>query len=779
MKSPRSHFHPPSGLRPWRAVLFALLVTGGVGHAQSPVAPVIPGLHGKHPLNEAQRGALLIGELRCAACHDGMSADHMKEAPDLRGAGSRLTPGFMARFIADPFAVHPGTTMPDVLGAETPEKRREAAASIAAYLSSRKIGPAPEPPEGEVDAYDGKELFHQIGCVACHSPRNEAVREVIGEGVIPLTHLPGKYRPGALAEFLHAPLEVRPSGRMPDMKLGKMEAASLAAYLEGESSAVPDRAATEAARIEAGRLAFQKYNCTACHQAEEEPLPVSSPGPARGKLDLSRGCLSDAPGAAPDFHLDASQRRAIRKALEAPMEDAAPAEQVKMHLTRMNCIACHVRDDFGGVAQKLDSYFRSSEEALGNESRIPPPLTLVGAKLRPEWMNAVLYDGRVVRPYMKTRMPQFGEAALAGLTELLAEVDHLDPVELPEPDRESRPMMRNGAHLLLGDKGLNCIACHNYNGKESPGMKGLDLMTSYQRLQPAWFYNYMLDPGAFRPGILMPGYWPNGKAVQTEILDGDTDLQLRALWHNFSLGRSARDPSGLRSEPSVLVVTDAPRTYRGRSSVAGYRGIAVGFPGGWNYAFNAQNGALSAIWKGEFIRVGWQGQGSGNFNPIGKPVQLAQDVAFLPLPDATGAWPLRPRTSKEQPVNPDPLYPRKHGYAFLGYSLDEDSVPTFRYRCGPVEIEDRSVTAGTGEGMSLRRAFRFSAPAQTTVMFRALAGSIESESPTVFRTDAVRITIAPGKTRLRPAADGKQELLIELPLPKGESTFTLDYELLR
>jgi len=767
------HYFPPS-CRSWLLSL-PVLLTACLGNA----APVIPGLHGKHPLDEKQSGGLLITELRCASCHEGMDAGRMKAAPELATVGSRLTPEFIKRFIADPGAVHPGTTMPGLLGAASAEKREEVAESITAYLMSRKAAAPAEVPEGEVDSYDGKELFHQIGCVACHSPRDEAVREVIGEGVIPLTHLPGKYQPNALAAFLHAPLKVRPSGRMPDMKLSKMEAASLAAYLEGASAPAVDGGSGDAKRIEAGRAAFQEYNCAACHQPEEQDFAVRSPGPPLTKLDPARGCLSDAPGAAPDFHLSAAQKKAIRMALHEPASEAASGDLIKMHLTRMNCIACHVRDDFGGVAQNLDSYFHSSEEALGNESRIPPPLTLVGAKLRPEWLNAVLHDGRVVRPYMKTRMPLFGEAGLAGLSDLFGEVDHLDPVELAEPDRESGRAMRDGAVRLLGDKGLNCIACHNYNGKDSPGMKGMDLMTSYQRLQPAWFASYMKNPAAFRPGILMPSYWPDGKAVQTEILEGDTELQLRALWFNFSLGRSAGDPSGLRAEPSGLVVTDTTRTYRGRSGVAGYRGIAVGFPGGMSYAFNAQNGSLSALWQGEFVNVGWQGQGPGNFNPIGRPVQLAQDVAFLQAAEPPAGWLLLPTTSKEQPVNPDPLYPRNHGYAFLGYSLDAESIPTFQYRCGPVVIEDKSVPQGEAGSQLLRRSFHFMSPAKETLWFRALTGKIEVESATVFKTADLRLALSPGKTLLRAASEGEQELLIELSLPKGDSTLTIDYELLR
>jgi cbb3-type cytochrome oxidase cytochrome c subunit len=736
--------------------------------------PVILGLHGKHALDDSQTGELLIGELRCAACHDGIEANHMKQAPDLSNVGNRLTSDFIKRFVADPVTVHPGTTMPQVLGTVRPEERTAIAADIAVYLGTMKNGPAPSLPEGEIDPYDGKELFHSIGCVACHSPRNEAQQEVIKEGVISLTHIPGKYAPAALGEFLLAPLEVRPSGRMPDMKLSSMEAHSLAAYLEGANQK-NDATENYAVRVAAGKKSFETFNCNACHLTDNQPLEIPFPAKPRDEWNLQNGCLSEQPNAAPHFSLSDAQRAAIRKALEKPMPQT-PSTAIHAHLTRMNCIACHVRDNFGGVSTKLDSFFHSSEEALGNESRIPPPLTMVGAKLRTEWLKKVLYDGASVRPYMKTRMPQFGSLGLADLADRFAEVDQLTPtIVLAPPDQQNQAQMRDAAHDMLGDQGMNCIACHNYNGKESPGMKGIDLMTSYERLQPSWFFRYMLEPNAFRPGIIMPSYWPKGQAARKDILDGDTEQQIRALWDNFSLGRSARDPSGLRNEPSKLVVMDRTRTYRGRSSVAGYRGIAVGFPGGINYAFNAEYGTLSAFWLGEYVRVGWQGQGSGNFDPLANHIALSQDVAFLSGDEAPAIWPQHPVITKEQPVNPDPLYPKKHGYAFLGYSLDiKTEIPTFRYSCDKVLIEDCS----TVSEKILTRNFTFNAAEPATLWFRALSGKIKTLSSQTYQMDRIKITVPENSSTVRLQADGSQELLLKISATKGKSQLSLSYEIL-
>ena len=65
-----------------KAVLLSL-INGGILMA----APVIPGLNGNHPLDEAKTGHLLIEELRCAACHKVPVATTMKSAPDLSEAG--------------------------------------------------------------------------------------------------------------------------------------------------------------------------------------------------------------------------------------------------------------------------------------------------------------------------------------------------------------------------------------------------------------------------------------------------------------------------------------------------------------------------------------------------------------------------------------------------------------------------------------------------------------------------------------------------------------------
>ncbi|MCH2106877.1 MAG: hypothetical protein MK291_09575, partial [Planctomycetes bacterium] len=569
------------------------------------------------------------------------------------------------------------------------------------------------------------------------------------------------------------------------------EAEDIASYLLSDGASDDGKLVErEPALVERGGELFQELGCVSCHALEG----VSPPGAVTSgrRLHLTRGCLSKDSKRSPRFQLGEEQRAAIRAALSRPREELTDLARIDETLTAFNCIACHSRGEHGGVSPELDAYFTTSEPELGNEARIPPELTLAGAKLNLEWTQRVLFDAEKVRPYMHTRMPQFGEENLAHLPALLEEVDHMEPVVPHVPEGKEREVARDAGRELLGNQGLSCVSCHNFNGKETQGFKGVDLITSHERLKFGWFKRFVIAPQSLRPGIVMPEGWSGGVASHTGILEGDTDKQLDAIWYFLSLGRSAPDPRGLTSVSSKLLVGDTTRTYRGRSNIAGYRGVAVGFPGGLNYAFDANNGALSGLWRGDFVSARWDGQGAGGFNPSARPVRLAQDLSIYTLGDHKKPWPLKPFMDDENPVNPDPQYPRNLGYRFRGYYFDEEKVPTFMYSMHEIDIEDRSVAVFDGERPVLKRTLTFtipkrSHPSSRTVYLRALTGEIEVVSADqakllVFKTEEVQVSATDhfaSVMRTFGEEEPQEEVLLILELPGGTSTFEVDYELLR
>src|SRR5690606_33981328 len=87
---------------------------------------------------------------------------------------------------------------------------------------------------------EGANLFHTIGCTACHPPQDGTA--VPDSTSVPLTGLNRKYNLNSLASFLQKPHQTRPSGRMPSLNLTDNESASLAHFLlrNGDVELIPN-----------------------------------------------------------------------------------------------------------------------------------------------------------------------------------------------------------------------------------------------------------------------------------------------------------------------------------------------------------------------------------------------------------------------------------------------------------------------------------------------------------------------------------------------------------
>ena len=362
-------------------------------------APVVLGLrHERHGLGESQRGRLLVEELRCVACHadDGIAK---KVGPNLLDVGWRVDSLFLKEFIVNPAGMDPGTQMPNLLEHLPKAQRDDVADAVTHYLVKLSLKEFMPGGAKEEEHAAGKKLFHKIGCVSCHES---------GQGV-GLVHVPMKYGMDSLTAFLFQPLHTRPSGRMPDMNLTRDEARSIAGYLIGMEGRGGLRLKPEAVKVAAGKKYFEQFNCASCHKL---PGIKAKPSLALAKLRVGKGCLSVQPKGMPHFYLSTAQRETIGKALKGigkPLRDQARIQQT---MVAFNCIACHTRDGAGGVSDVMFKHFGTDEEGLGNPARIPPTLDGVGVKLKPEWLRKVLFDAETVRPYMHTRMPQFGEENL-------------------------------------------------------------------------------------------------------------------------------------------------------------------------------------------------------------------------------------------------------------------------------------------------------------------------------------------------------------------------------
>jgi mono/diheme cytochrome c family protein len=481
-----------------------------------------------------------------------------------------------------------------------------------------------------------------------------------------------------------------------------------------------------------GKQLFAQLNCAACHEIDQ---PGRKAAPLEKLAAAEKGCLAaDPPADAPGFSLTETQRKELTAALanlSALSQSLSPADQVRRPMTALNCYACHSRDGQGGPSGLRREYFRSVGQVdLGEEGTIPPHLNGVGAKLKPQWLEKVLFTGASVRPYMAARMPQFGES---NVKQLAAAFLHADaaPGTVREPVVDAAAKKKG--QRLIGTTGLSCISCHKFAGHASLGVPALDLTTVAERLTPDWFHRYLLDPPSLRPGTRMPSFWPGGVAANKTILNGDTEKQINAIWSYLSDGPAADLPPGLIPAKMELVADKEPRVYRNFIAGAGPRAIGVGYPEKLDLAFDANDVRLALLWQGAFIDASrhWSGRGEGFEPPLGYDVvKFPPGAPFAILPSLAAPWP------KESG--------KPAGYQFRGYIYDAQRHPTFRYRFQQIEIEDLFLPVRlSGESdSSFRRtiSFQTSRPVANLWFRAAVADNIEDKGNGAFVID--------GKVRL-------------------------------
>lgn len=880
-----------------KALVWSLIALTGAASADV-ILPAVA----KSQLADETKGRILVEELNCVACHATAAsfAAESKKAPRLAEVGSRVHPAYLEAFIRDPHGIKPGTTMPDVMPAAN---REQIATEITHFLLSLKKNDfAPQPPDA-VAAGLGEKLFHARGCAACHSPRDAKGVETMPKDSVPLGALHKKYSFKSLSTFLSRPHAVRPSGRMPDMRLESRDLECIAHFLlrdtrvpghlaytmyrgkvwqglgsdevEAEKAGqvndfslshfgklrqhtalryegwlniaqacsytfhltmnggslrldgnevineeAKDRRgvkklqgsaelaagwrkielvyvhtgrepsltfemegpqfkrgpipgsmlsvsnepipAFEPPQVKAdlatrGREHFAKLGCANCH---DDVGVKSNTSIAFAKLNPSRGCLSDAAGAWPRFDLSGEQRAVIANALPS-IETRQLSDKDRLHktLTAFNCIACHERSGLGGIAKERNPLFTGTAHALGDQGRLPPPLTDVGAKLTPAWIRAVLINRQRQRGYVDASMPQFGEANVGHLVELFGKVDHLEDVTFPKVANIQES--KDAGYEMIGTTGFSCIACHDFNGQKSAA-GALDIVHSTERLQKSWFHLYLRQPQRFHPTVIMPTYWSGGQSLRPNLLGGDTSQQIEALWTYLEGGTQAKKPLGLARTSNELRVADVAEMCRGRGT-AGFRGIGVGYPARLNLAFDSEEMALRMLWKNDFANVDL-----GSFRAKGDHrIEFPAGIPFHRLKSMDDEWPSKGKT--------DYTFPQDQGYQYRGYHLDALRRPTFRYHYGGIAVEDFFEDVRAKDGSTFfKRTFQFDATeAQQPFYFRAGSGkSVTVSSDRSFKVDQLQIRLISehkGITR-------EGEVLIPLTLPKGRSTLTLEYQ---
>jgi len=230
---------------------------------------------------------------------------------------------------------------------------------------------------------------------------------------------------------------------------------------------------------------------------------------------------------------------------------------------------------------------------------------------------------------------------------------------------------------------VGCVQCHAFDGSTLPGVIGVDVRGISNRVRPEWFREFVLNPGAVKARTRMPSFFPDGKSQRPDLLAGDIDQQIAAMWAYLSSKSEVELPNKIkeaRGRNYELRPTEKPIVLRTFMDEAGTHAIAVGFPQQIHYAFNAENMQLAVGWRGKFLDA--QGTWFVRFAPPASPlgekvVAFPNAVPLAQLSSAADAWPAISNTAASPQYN------------FSGYRLDTAGVPTLLYTFSDIEVEDR------------------------------------------------------------------------------------------
>jgi mono/diheme cytochrome c family protein len=474
-------------------------------------------------------------------------------------------------------------------------------------------------------------------------------------------------------------------------ELGPLGGENLVHY-PGTVLKAPANPKGSSAAIAAGKKHFSQYGCAACHDAPKHENQLKAPAFAK----LSGGDCSGV-----SYNLSAEQKQMLKTVIAKKGQLAKPraAEaEVRHQMARFNCASCHKRGDWAGPSDEMYKIFTSAFSVdMGDMAKLPPNLGKVGDKLTASALEKVMAGhGPYVRPYLNTRMPNYGDATAKALTKAFKAADAKpDTDKLPELIGDQFHDSVAIGERLFGGQGLNCATCHNF-GNQKGGMNILNLYTVKDRMTPGGWRRYLANPLDFH-NDRMPPFWPKvGDSHNAVTLPGVPKRTAEQQWDAiFRYIQTAKlEKTGGPAIKSELKPAQEPIVFHTFMEGVSPRSITVGNPGGVHVAFDGDQVRLARAWRGRFFNADgtWEGRAGKFMQPLSdQQLVLPPGPAILTADQIGDVWPV----------------PQKHtrniGGKFMGYRLDAKRRPVFRYKIGNVIVEEQPDSSAALRPRLIRR----------------------------------------------------------------------------
>jgi hypothetical protein len=276
---------------------------------------------------------------------------------------------------------------------------------------------------------------------------------------------------------------------------------------------------------------------------------------------------------------------------------------------------------------------------------------------------------------------------------------------------------------------------NQYTGANDGRSASIELNAGKHTLE---FYNAKYD-GWMRPAL---GLFVSGPGFREKALNSPSSM----------LGNKPADP--------ILILKD---DYDNLRSFMGFtedgkrkrvtHAISVSTPAGIHFTYDLDKGALLQAWRGQFLNATpmWDSRGDGSSRPLGAITPFNDDLTISDKLPAI--WPSDTVGS---------------GYRPLGYSLDDENIPTFRYQIYGNKVSDHIEVA---EKQKLKRIISVDSDAPFAARL-AEGYSIEKIEEGLYAINDkswfVEIPDAEGISQR--SSDGKSELIV---IAKGKLTYNI------
>ncbi|MCA9217229.1 MAG: c-type cytochrome [Planctomycetales bacterium] len=507
--------------------------------------PITAWFHDPDSLSDVARpskslsvGRSLVADLRCASCHEFPQAANSLAAP-LDHLPENLNRDWLVDYLSS--GVHGGEGRAPKLDI-TRQDARDIATSLFDGVTSQN---SEETRKG--NNTKGAELFHSVGCLACHAYKGIG-NATTGGG--DLTELGQKRTREFIAKWLTDPAQINPNHQMPQFDLSAEQIRDLASFLI-QTVPEPRRDNTLAGSAERGEQLIAKHHCAACHA-----VPVAQSVAVNIRIDSTsdwqESCINDPAETQPDYELSEPDRESIKAFLSHAATQDVPIDGMAL-IKKHNCLSCHDRGENVGLRDTIEAAIDRHGSLNPHISAMAPPsLNSVGDKLNDQAIRSVIEQShRARRPWKKVQMPKFNLSGpeLDAIEAFFVREDRVPAKPLSDQRADSPTAAEQtvaGSRLVTSD-GFGCTSCHaigNTQPNEAPvHLLGPDLSMVGNRVRQQWFRRWLKNPANIVARVEMP-------SVQRPVhgvLHDNLAHQIDATWHVLNTADfSPPQPNALR-----------------------------------------------------------------------------------------------------------------------------------------------------------------------------------------------------------------------------------------